>query len=728
METKLTKEFSIKSELIDLENEIIKFDNVDIKDGIIYFYFIIDGELIHLIQGKNEISTNSKIVLSDIGIQPKFNEFTFIEKDLNEFKISVKIKGNESIEDLPCPETIKNEDLKENDKITKGDPNEVYLQFTMKRQNIDQLGQFLFQKEEVINEKITDINILDKIKAFNKKYSKFKNINRFCVPIFGKCNSGKSTFLNYILHQKQILEVKGEISTKFICIIRHDPNLSSPRIYKVKFEERDTLFFNDENNNKTSKEVFNFIEDEEIEGNIEEIIKEKNKELKNESKDIKDYFLIMKINIPLFNEPELAPYSNCFEFMDIPGLNETNDTDKEGFYLKKLFPYFIYNVKFCFFIFDAEEYHSQDYTKIFNNLLSLFEDEDNISKNSIFIFNKIDKPENKELAIQNFETYVKNTLKINEIDYIACSSKLLLLNSFKFKNYLNYMEYIFNDTPSGNNIDPNEHIRTKLEEDFGEEVEENLDDKEDFNELQENEYKKFNEKIENLTSFSSKLSKSDYFYYKQFFKKNEKNSATKEIELKLKKRIFNTCKTIIDCYIDFDEFKNLMEEILPKLGIETEKIEDIKFNLKKRQIVSLKNDPIIIFDSLKEIIEKIGTLKKHEFIEKISDECSFFEKFIKKEIKIRIPTLGCYSSGKSSLINNLIGYDIMPVNSEVSTNIGIVINYTNSIENICLKKTFLNKSENYIEDYYYFSDSDTPIYSKLYNMKEILSLMNNAYI
>ena len=70
----------------------------------------------------------------------------------------------------------------------------------------------------------------------------------------------------------------------------------------------------------------------------------------------------------------------------------------------------------------------------------------------------------------------------------------------------------------------------------------------------------------------------------------------------------------------------------------------------------------------------------------------------------------------------------MPVNSEVSTNIGIVINYTNSIENICLKKTFLNKSENYIEDYYYFSDSDTPIYSKLYNMKEILSLMNNAYI
>ena len=170
-----------------------------------------------------------------------------------------------------------------------------------------------------------------------------------------------------------------------------------------------------------------------------------------------------------------------------------------------------------------------------------------------------------------------------------------------------------------------------------------------------------------------------------------------------------------------------MEEILTNLGIESEKIEHIKLNMKSRKIKSLKNDPISIYNSFSKVIKKLFSLKKHEYLDKIKEECSAFENFIKKEIKIRIPTLGCYSCGKSSLINNLIGYDLLPVNTEVSTNIGIVINYTQSIDHICLRKTFLKKTENLIEDYYYFNDNDI-IYSKLENMKEIISLMNNVYL
>ena len=56
--------------------------------------------------------------------------------------------------------------------------------------------------------------------------------------------------------------MKPDISTRFICIIRHDPNLSSPKIYKAKFEVRDTIFESD-----NSKDLYNFIEDEEIETN-----------------------------------------------------------------------------------------------------------------------------------------------------------------------------------------------------------------------------------------------------------------------------------------------------------------------------------------------------------------------------------------------------------------------------------------------------------------------------
>lgn len=111
----------------------------------------------------------------------------------------------------------------------------------------------------------------------------------------------------------------------------------------------------------------------------------------------------------------------------------------------------------------------------------------------------------------------------------------------------------------------------------------------------------------------------------------------------------------------------------------------------------------------------------------MKEEISFFKNFIKGEIKLRIPILGCYSCGKSSLLNSLIGIDLLPVDTEVSTNVGLVLNYTKSIKDICLLKTYLNKSVNNFEDYYYFCDS-IKIYSKLEFMREIIFLMNKAFL
>ena len=608
---------------------------------------------------------------------------------------------------------------------------ELSLQLKMKGENISKLKEFLFKKEEIIKEKIKNEETLEKIKLFNEKYSTLKDINRFCIPIIGKCNSGKSTFLNYLLNQKDILETDKDISTRFICIIRHDPSLSYPKLYKANINLRDTIFV-DYNGQKFPKELYNFEEGEEIEidENIEKIIKKKNKELINESIII-DYFLIMRINIPLFNSPELAPYADCFELMDIPGLNETSNIGNENYYLEKLFPYFINNVKFCFFIFDATEYHSTSSTKIFNDTLSFFEDKKHILNNSIFIFNKIDLPENKELAIQNFENYLKETLHLDNINYIKCASTLLILNSIKYHSFLNYIEYIFNEKLSDdkeNFENPNDYIREKLKEDFNIKVEENLDDDYDFipNNYQEKEYTTFEEKIQNITPFQSKLNKKDYFYYKNYFAENANKKDTYEVELKIKNLIVLSCKRVIDSYLDFTEYSDLMDKILANLGMKPTEIQDIKNNFGKKEIKSLKKSPIEIYDSLNEIIIELKNLKNHEYLEKISDEYSFFGNFIKNEIKIRIPTLGCYSSGKSSLLNNIIGCNLLPTNTEVSTNIGIIINHTNSINDICLKKSFLKKSVNFIEDYYYFDDSHEIIYTKFDYMKEILLLMNNA--
>ena len=60
--------------------------------------------------------------------------------------------------------------------------NELFLKFQTTGQSIEQLSKFIEQKEDVIDEKIKDIKILNKIEEFNKKYSKLKGIKRFSIP------------------------------------------------------------------------------------------------------------------------------------------------------------------------------------------------------------------------------------------------------------------------------------------------------------------------------------------------------------------------------------------------------------------------------------------------------------------------------------------------------------------------------------------------------------------
>ena len=94
----------------------------------------------------------------------------------------------------------------------------INCQFNIIKEKIDSLAKFLYQKEEIINAQIHDEKKLNDIKLFNQKYSKIKNINRFLIPIIGKCNSGKTTFINYLIHQKELLEMDDDIATKLYVL------------------------------------------------------------------------------------------------------------------------------------------------------------------------------------------------------------------------------------------------------------------------------------------------------------------------------------------------------------------------------------------------------------------------------------------------------------------------------------------------------------------------------
>ena len=60
--------------------------------------------------------------------------------------------------------------------------------------------------------------------------------SRKAIPIIGMVSSGKSTFLNSLVGI-DVLEVKDDVTTKFVCIIRHNPNLKEPIFYHLKLAE-----------------------------------------------------------------------------------------------------------------------------------------------------------------------------------------------------------------------------------------------------------------------------------------------------------------------------------------------------------------------------------------------------------------------------------------------------------------------------------------------------------
>jgi septin family protein len=65
-----------------------------------------------------------------------------------------------------------------------------------------------------------------------------KGLGKYTIPIIGVLSSGKSTFINGLFLNKTLLEVGMAHTTKFICIIRHQPELPDGkyRFTKVKIE------------------------------------------------------------------------------------------------------------------------------------------------------------------------------------------------------------------------------------------------------------------------------------------------------------------------------------------------------------------------------------------------------------------------------------------------------------------------------------------------------------
>ena len=590
---------------------------------------------------------------------------------------------------------------------------------------------FNIEKNNITN---MESDMKELLNVFEPNYLKYINIKRFAIPVIGRISSGKSTFLNFLLGLNNILESNTNISTKFVCIIRHNPLLNEPKAYSVILEERkiEKSIENDNNNIKIPK--FNFEKGEELEGDIKNIIIEKNKKISENKNGLikqEDYFLIIETKIPIFNNKELIEYSKIFEFMDLPGLNEIGGED--NFFKKNILPVIAYNIKFSFFIFDCLGLKDTDTIEINEWFRKRSLNKNN--ENCFYILNKIDLSTNKKEDEIQFKNYIQNTFDVDisknsKNHFLGINSLLLFQESGKFNNFESYLKYKITEIKDGDGKNFKIYLKNEMEKDLNI-PKINLKDYKIpiLNENDENINKIINEVNKDLEykNFNSNLNKNDYLKFSDIFKKNnpkEKNDS-KEAK-KITEKLISSIKNSAESFFNLFKYEKMLNNLMNKIT---------KNNLNKDDDFYKTMEKLKKKKDFKYSLERLNSIKgmvinellklepNNDFIKRIEKNYDNLVNFLNNDRKIRIAFLGLYSSGKSTILNTLIGKEILPTSSDECTNRGIIVRYHNKDEPELYKTKFIKKEDS---DYYIFED-DNEIYKKGFRcVKEELETLNKV--
>ena len=629
----------------------------------------------------------------------------------------------------------------------------IKFRFDVWKSYVNKIGEMLlndnylisvyFKKDKSNYKKFKDL--------YENNFIKYKTNERFTIPIIGKISSGKSTFLNSIL-QGNYLSSSSNIETKFICILRNNSNSKSPTLYKSKMKEEQLDY------KYKNFKYFYFEKTEEMKGDILENIKKINdylsfyeKKIINISeRDINNYFYILELNIPFFNENE--EISNYFELMDIPGLNE-----KDDFYLKEIIPLIINKCLFSIYIFDLGCYENQDTSKIYQDYskqLNKF-----YNANSIYILNKIDSIteedkkncKNEDYYFKKFKNYLSDKEKNFNVD--LSNNYFLKLNSLELFNKVNafsdlktYISHIIDTIKM--ETDENFSIKDYLKEQYIKYFQiTDKEIKEIFDNSNNDQYKDYFDEKEfdvildyiNSKGFTADFEEEDYQKFKYIFvNKNKINLPVPELN-DIYKTIIGSMNKSLDDFLKWDHVTKLMETFKESINKifenedEKRKYTEICDNLLKSFLEELEKKSklekiewkVSIMDSLKYILDSLINLENNnKSLEKLKDDFNSLTYFIYNYRKIRIPILGGYSTGKSTFLNSMIGKDILPVDINRCTNRGIILRHNrNKNKPPQLFQTKFIKVEN--PDYWYFKDEKEPICEGYEEVKKKLIELNS---
>ena len=527
------------------------------------------------------------------------------------------------------------------------------------------------------------------------------------IPIIGTISAGKSTFLKAFLGI-EVLETGATTTTKFICLIKNSNHTS---FYHVIPNTYNGISFNKEGN-----EIKNI---QQIKTKIEEI----NKNL-SEKKGTKDEIFYM-LETPIKNINNVPLLEKCI-FMDIPGLNE-NDTN----YIENIFSLINMNyILFEIMIFDSTSIGSDAILKIFKKLndKGCLKKEDNL-----YILNKIDQitQGGEENIIDTFKKYFydnfedeKKTNDPSRIEINFSKNHFIPMNSLLYQAETKYTEdfysfilielfvyiYIINKEEYSTFLD---YVEKRLE---------CIIKKNNIDVDLENE-------IEKIDGESNEMD----IIKKSVDKINDILSVLNASSITLGLNMKSKCKKILKQLFVIHKLKMYFNYMYSKSYID---LQDIINN------ITFDNDDLASPPSILSTIKNDNNNNKdlifqnlHTFIrDKLNNQFEELNSSIKiitenlYERKIRIAFIGNISVGKSTVLNSIIGEDILPTKESECTYRGIIIKYKD-IDDFLLYRTqpkTIAKGAGY-EEYEVFEDDNEPYCFGIENIKSYLKNKNSDY-
>ena len=642
---------------------------------------------------------------------------------------------------------------------------------------------------------------------------------RKIVPVVAMVSAGKSKLLN-VLYNINYLECKTGIGTKFVNILRYNPNIKQPRFYHLKLEKKDDnyIFYKDlsldvtegEKNiievNKNINEDLRaqpetkyedlfymteineipFIKDKEYlkthdlcdipglneyQNNKNNEIKEKEKEIKKENNNDKQFEEILKegekcgyiINLEKNNKNEENEEKDEKKNENNINISEKKedleddifkkiDIENEHTYLTEIFKIIKNSIDGAIIILSIENYYKLENFEIIAKLHKVIQKE---ISNFLIILNKMDlstNPKNdiqkcKGLLIQNFPKF--QTFNINLNTFIPLSVDQLQNELLMDKNFKHLINYHFYNYMSKMNEEKNKketvtgksfinHLTDIIKTVGGIKKEEIESKVEELNE-RDNIGNINKEIIEIINEIKNKFSANEInlgISEQDFNDSNDDELPDPDMEVTNSDDIYDINPTYIIkfFYICFED-KN-QKLLMPSLSTET--INLLNYFTNKKTELKLENNSKNEEDNKIEQKTRIN----REIINYLDDIRNKFEKskfYIKElesiidEIKkviidlkiydvILIPFIGASNAGKTTIINGIIGKELLPTDLNECTKRGIIIRYTDEEETTIRKASFIE--EKFLDTTSYYFQAEHLIGKGIKQVRETLQGLN----